>query len=311
MTARIAGPATVLAAAIGAAICVWVGWSGPVRATLGVLLVVWLPGTALLMLLDLRLRSTDAIFASIAASIAIAVVAGVGLGGAHAGFGSHTWATCLCVVAAGLSAGALAGRLRAADPPDRHAWTDQLRAIGGPADAVLYTVALGAVGLAVVLAHQSAVDHNRAAAVAEMWVVPAAHPVGTEFDVVVKSLAGGQQSYAVALLDAHGVVVQRIGFALEAGRSPILVAPLPVGGRAKLYREQDATVVYREVGAPPVAAPRQLRALPRQPARTRRRPKHAGVERRPTSTDPGARGKVRLKASSRDRASPRHKAPPA
>jgi uncharacterized membrane protein len=157
---RLSAPLAILCASLAAAAAVWAGAGGPIRAALGIALVLVLPCAALLALLGLRLSVADTLLAVCACSIAVTILAGLALGAAHTGFGADRWAGALTGVAALLSAAALARALlrrRVCGGGMARARTRKRLAGSAPAAALCAAAAAIAV-LALAIAHNSAAE---------------------------------------------------------------------------------------------------------------------------------------------------------
>jgi uncharacterized membrane protein len=153
---RLTAPLPILCASLAAAGAVLAGAGGPLRAALGIALVLVLPGAALVALLGLRLALPGTLLAVCACSISVSILVGLALGAAHAGFGADEWAAAVAGVSVLASAGALARGRGHRAPGAGHSPLGQL-ARSTPALAVFAAAAVIA-ALAVVLAHQSAAD---------------------------------------------------------------------------------------------------------------------------------------------------------
>ncbi len=274
---RTTAPLSILCASLAAGGAAWLDAGGPAQALLGVALVAVLPGAALIVLLGLRPVWPDALFATVACSVAITILAGIVLGLTRLGFDRTTWATTLAGIAAVLSGAGLARSVRA-PAAVRHV---RARAPAGGGDGSgrteprpalpilslgLYAGAAAIAVLAIALAHSSAVDHARSARITALWMAPSSSPGGA--GRVGVSVIGPQSGAYELELTAPGARRRRVGLALGPGGDRPGAIALPAGGQARLRGDSGLGPVIREVGTAQTPRAAQHRPAPRTPRAT-------------------------------------------
>lgn len=258
---------------------VWAGWGGPVRATVGLLLVCLLPGLAMLLLFGLDLRPLEAFLYGVAASVAIVVLIGIALGATHIGFSARAWVTALGAIGMILAAATLLTSERAAGVATaKSGWP-----IFAPVrvDHLLYILGLCIAVLAVAIAHHSAVRHIRRVSLAELWAAKLAGATRSDVQVGVRNTSSNRRSFALILKpEGHSITrtltlapnetrVQSFALGVAVSESNVIVElrDLRRGGTAS----ETATLVAaaRRAPVPHISAHRK-----RPTARNRVRARH-------------------------------------
>jgi len=153
-------PLALLSASLAAGAGALAVSGGPLRWVLGAALALVLPGAAITALLGSGLAAVDRVFATIACSIAVAILAGLAIGAGHGGFDAAAWIAILAGVAVALSGLALLrDRSSGAEPNGAARRTLSPRGLRLPAGGTTlacYAAAAAIVLAAVVMAHRSA-----------------------------------------------------------------------------------------------------------------------------------------------------------
>ena len=171
MTARARRPLAILAASLAAGGAALLLGPGPLRALLGAALVLVLPGAALTALLGGGLGAAERVLATLAASIAVAVLAGLAIGDFGSGFDAPAWVAMLTGVAVAGSLAALVVSLRRRPPRAAPRMRPPRLA---PATLACGLAAAAIAVLAVVIAHRSGERNAARAAEIVNLVSPAA-----------------------------------------------------------------------------------------------------------------------------------------
>lgn len=206
------------------------------RAALGILLVCLLPGLALIGPVVGRRWTLEALALACAASVAVAVLAGLALGAFGIGFGATAWWIALGGVTVVAAVGGLVRRMRGAGADgvadaDADTGSATRPARRREAAAVLGVLAaLGCAGAAVAIAHASAVDQRRAVPVGELWIGARPGAGAGAFTVGIRNGSRQRATYRLTVSDAsHTTSTATVTLAPGAQELRRLVSLTPVG----------------------------------------------------------------------------------
>ena len=259
---------------------VWAGVGGPLRPVFALALVFVLPGAALLLALGIRLAPRDALLAGAIASIAITVLAGLAIGGAHGGFAGRTVTSVLAASTVAMCVLAALRSVTQERAPEREGQSARpaARAPAAAEDrarrmlsAGLYTAATAVAAAAIFAAHRSAVDHARSAAFAQLWQAPAPAGAGAAAGAVAERIGPGARRYELALAGPDGRTLERLELELGPGHAGAAAATVPAGGHASLTAAGAPASAALEVGAPPARRSPAAKAAKRRVKRGARR----------------------------------------
>jgi uncharacterized membrane protein len=219
------------------------GWAEtlPIRL-LSLLLVLVLPGYALTAALFTRLDLAERILYSSGLSIVLTILGGFFLNWSPWSLSTTSWAVLLSGITLVASVAAAARRLRSA--PGNSQTTIEL----GSRQLVLLSLAAAIACGAILVARSGAIQHERASAFTQLWLLPAAD--ANSVRVGVRSHEPATTSYRVQLTLNGAVVQEWPAIELESGGQWEMTETLPAMQpddvvEALLYRTDAPNTVYR------------------------------------------------------------------
>ncbi|HEX6288955.1 MAG TPA: DUF1616 domain-containing protein [Herpetosiphonaceae bacterium] len=238
--------ADLLIVGLLAALALLGGEGGALRALLGLLLVLVLPGYALTAALfpDRALPRTDRMLFTVGFSLGVTILGGFGLNWTPWGLQRVSWTILLSYITLG---GCLVALIRRPALPLSARRTTFGLSVG---QGLLFVLAALAIIGALVIARSEAAQHP-APNVVQLWILPAEQTQGVRLGVITKGPQAGR----------YRLVVQRGGYIIREWPDLALAANerweatvdlpqrQPGAGpvEARLYRATEPSAVYRRV----------------------------------------------------------------
>ncbi len=242
-----------VAALAGAALLI-APWSGAVPVlspVLGLLLVLWLPGHAIVAALfpSWSLWVTERIVLHIAVSLGVTVVGGYLLNLTPWGLHATSWSVLLGTVT--LSAVAVA-LVRHGDQPAETPAAIFERLWRHRTSLILLVLTGAGMAAAVIVARNGALAQPTAG-FTQLWIVSTGPAGGENLNIGMRSAETQTLSYDLALLTSDSVVRDWSAIRLQPGQEWSVQIPVPAGvatGQpvaAVLYRQDEPETIYRRV----------------------------------------------------------------